>query len=224
MDIYLTELKNKKNTLRFPTLPESIEVKGSANQQSYDIIGKGTYNFPCGMDVQSVNWKGRFFGKDRRKTSLIRKWKSPDACKKKLMGWRNKGTILRLLISGTVVNYDVTIKSFEFEETGGLGDCEYNIVFNVYREIKIYTTSELDIKSFKKKTVSRTTPAPSNTYTVVQGDTLWGIAQRFYGDGMQWTKIYDANKDTIEATASNHGFASSNNGWWIFAGCVLSIP
>ncbi|KZS66517.1 LysM peptidoglycan-binding domain-containing protein [Mycobacterium kansasii] len=35
-------------------------------------------------------------------------------------------------------------------------------------------------------------PAP-NTYTVVSGDTLWGIAERFYGDGNKYQVLVDAN-------------------------------
>jgi nucleoid-associated protein YgaU len=29
------------------------------------------------------------------------------------------------------------------------------------------------------------------------GDCLWNIAKKFYGDGHKWRKIYEANKDTI---------------------------
>ena len=35
-------------------------------------------------------------------------------------------------------------------------------------------------------------PAP-RTYTVVSGDTLWAIAERFYGDGSQYQQIADAS-------------------------------
>lgn len=35
------------------------------------------------------------------------------------------------------------------------------------------------------------------TYTVQSGDNLSAIAQQFYGDGGQWRKIYDANRDKI---------------------------
>ena len=35
------------------------------------------------------------------------------------------------------------------------------------------------------------------TYTVVKGDTLWKIAKRFYGSGVQWKRIYGANQDVI---------------------------
>lgn len=40
-------------------------------------------------------------------------------------------------------------------------------------------------------------PAPAapaqQTYTVVGGDTLWAIAERYYGDGSQYMKIATAN-------------------------------
>ena len=34
-------------------------------------------------------------------------------------------------------------------------------------------------------------------YTVMSGDTLSHLAQRFYGDHYQWNKIYEANKSTM---------------------------
>ena len=33
---------------------------------------------------------------------------------------------------------------------------------------------------------------------VVSGDCLWKIAAKAYGNGAQWQKIYEANKDTIK--------------------------
>ncbi|HAI75905.1 MAG TPA: hypothetical protein DCM08_06615 [Microscillaceae bacterium] len=35
------------------------------------------------------------------------------------------------------------------------------------------------------------------TYTIASGDTLWAIAQKFYGDGNHYKKIYEANKAII---------------------------
>ena len=42
-----------------------------------------------------------------------------------------------------------------------------------------------------------TTVTEGDTYTVVAGDCLWNIAKKYYGDGSQYTKIYEANKGTI---------------------------
>ncbi len=35
------------------------------------------------------------------------------------------------------------------------------------------------------------------TYTVVKGDTLSAIAQRYYGKASLWKRIHDANRDQI---------------------------
>ena len=55
------------------------------------------------------------------------------------------------------------------------------------------------------------TEAPAKRiYTVVSGDTLWAIAERFYGDGSQYPKIASAN-----------GIANPD---LIMVGQVLTIP
>lgn len=50
---------------------------------------------------------------------------------------------------------------------------------------------------------SSTAPPPGKTeevrtYTVVAGDSLWKIAEKFYGDGNQWRRIHEANRDQID--------------------------
>ena len=40
---------------------------------------------------------------------------------------------------------------------------------------------------------SNITLPKAQDYKVKAGDTLWDIAEHFYGDGFQWTKIRDAN-------------------------------
>lgn len=35
------------------------------------------------------------------------------------------------------------------------------------------------------------------THTVVSGDTLWALARAYYGTGMEWKKIFDANQPML---------------------------
>lgn len=64
-----------------------------------------------------------------------------------------------------------------------------------------------------RATVSSPAPKQQNkTYTVVRGDCLWNIAKKFYGNGSQYTKIYNANRDKIR------------NPNLIYPGQVLTIP
>ena len=61
-------------------------------------------------------------------------------------------------------------------------------------------------------------------YVVKQGDTLWDLAGRFYGDSTKYGQIYEANKDVIEETARRHGKSGSGQGYWIWEGTALFIP
>lgn len=36
------------------------------------------------------------------------------------------------------------------------------------------------------------------TYTVREGDNLYKIARRLYGDGSRWREIYEANRGLLE--------------------------
>ena len=45
-------------------------------------------------------------------------------------------------------------------------------------------------------TASSTKPA-THVYVVRPGDTLWSVAQRYYGSGLKWTRIYNANQSKI---------------------------
>lgn len=78
------------------------------------------------------------------------------------------------------------------------------------------------VKEFVTQSVSGGSAAGS--YTVVPGDTLWALAKRYYGNGIKYTVIYDANASVIEATAMAHGKPSSSNGHWIWPGETLVIP
>ena len=50
------------------------------------------------------------------------------------------------------------------------------------------------------------------THTVVRGDTLWGIARQFLGNGNRWPEIFERNRDQIQ------------NPNLIFPGQVLRLP
>lgn len=61
-------------------------------------------------------------------------------------------------------------------------------------------------------------PDPDDrTHTVATGDTLWDLAEQFYGDGFQWQKIANANPGKI-------GMLPDGSKALITPGTILVIP
>jgi nucleoid-associated protein YgaU len=56
-----------------------------------------------------------------------------------------------------------------------------------------------DVKAGASSTAAKPAAAAEETYTVVAGDSLSKIAKRFYGDGNDWRRIYEANREVIGA-------------------------
>ena len=73
------------------------------------------------------------------------------------------------------------------------------------------TTSPRTITAHLDAVVKPATPA-ARSYTVQRGDTLYGISQRYWGNGKYWPALYQANRSKI----------SDPN--LIYAGQVLTIP
>jgi LysM domain len=55
-----------------------------------------------------------------------------------------------------------------------------------------------------------TPPEGAQTYTIVAGDTLWDLAQRFLGNGYLWPQLWEANRYILDAH-------------WIYPGDLLIL-
>lgn len=230
MDIYLTNLKTK-DRLRIPMLPEEISVKKANQFASYSIITIGDVRIPSGTSLDSFSWTATLPGNKRKNEPYVREWRKPNEVYKwitNLKAKNGKPVKARLLITGTPINCDVYLQDFSPKPTGGYGDIEYSISLIQAKEIKVKKKAEAKKKksnskkkqSTKKKLKDKPSSAPertsktkAQTYTVKSGDCLWKIAQRFYGSGSQYTKIYNANKKTIGSNPNK-----------IYPGQVLTIP
>lgn len=50
----------------------------------------------------------------------------------------------------------------------------------------------------KEEEVESAVKVSTEDYETKKGDTLWGIAEKYYGDGKKWKNIYRFNKDRIK--------------------------
>ena len=132
--------------------------------------------------------------------------------------------MVRVIISDMKINLAMLIDDFAFSMKEGDGDIYYTISLSEYRTLNVPSV-QITTKVRSNGLLSRpSTSAAGGSYTVVSGDTLWGISKQKYGSGSSYPKIYNANSGTIEASARKHGKSSSDNGHWIYPNDVYTIP
>ena len=124
--------------------------------------------------------------------------------------WSDAGTPVRFLVSGTPTNALVLIETTPYGERDGANDLYVTINLRQYRKPQVPVLSASGGGETSRS--SSTGAARQRTYTVVKGDTLWGVAKKFYGDGSQYTRIAAANSATVK------------NPNLIYPGQVLTIP
>ncbi len=101
-------------------------------------------------------------------------------------------------------NIKVTLEEYTIKEEAKEGfDIKVSIKLKQYRDYST-KTMQITIKQYKPIAVEAPPARPANTapstrtYTVVKGDCLWNIAKKYYGNGNQYMKIYNANRDKIK--------------------------
>ncbi len=115
----------------------------------------------------------------------------------------------------------VTLEDYRITEDAKEGlDFQVKISLKEWRD---YGTKTADVQivagkpqasvESTRETGNAPAPASAQSYTVVSGDSLWGIAKRFYGDGSKYMVIYQANAGVI-----------GGNPNLIYPGQVLTIP
>ena len=116
--------------------------------------------------------------------------------------------VSRKMPSGKILfdtNIKVSLEDYTISEEAEEGfDVKVSIKLKQYKDYSTKTV-QITIKQERPRPVVVQTPsrpattAPTTrTYTVVRGDCLWNMAKKYYGNGSQYTRIYNANRDKIK--------------------------
>ena len=206
----------EKEKIQLPVLPESFKVKNGSKNDSINIAGLGEITIMQGRPALQFSFSS-FFPATRFPGIQVSSINKPLTLIEKINSWKAGDKPVHFIATACGVDIFATIESFDYEEDGGdPGTYQYSITLKEYREITVRQVT-VDVPK-QTATVKKEEPRVDNTvqpktYTVKSGDCLWNIAKKYYGNGSQYTKIYNANKGVI-----------GGNPNLIYPGQVLTIP
>lgn len=225
------------DVLTFPITPGELTIKVGSNNKVVTLISEGDINILKSPSLTEIEFEARF---PMRKYPYSREYSAFQNYFDKFKDLKENKKPFRFIVAREMMkggrtwdtNILVALEEFEINEDADEGD-DVLITFNL-KQYKEYGVKQLSASSIKTTTSTSSITRPntnapssnnkSSSYTIKNGDCLWNIAKKFYGDGSKWTKIYNANKSVIEADAKKHGKSSSSNGHWVWAGLKLTIP
>lgn len=204
--------------MALPVTPQKLTVQIKGNNKTLDLANERSVNFLRAPGLTEISFDAMLPMLGRY--SFSGEYKRPDYylnAFEKLMSEKKpfRFIVSRASPSGKLL-YDTNIKtsleSYTIVEDASKG-------FDVTVQIKLkqyidYATKIVKSANSAGSKSSRDASSSPNarTYTVKPGDCLWNIAKKYYGDGTQYVKIYDANRDKI------------SNPHLIYSGQVFTIP
>ncbi len=119
-------------------------------------------------------------------------------------------TKVKLVFDGVDITQDIEKKMRSVQFTDNEEDeCDD---LQIIIEDADYTWLTQYLNAVTEAAVTDAEASGGGTHTVVRGDTLWGIAQKYLGSGSRYTEIFEANRDKIK------------NPNLIYPGQVFTIP
>ena len=218
-----------------PVTPPKIQLKVKNQNKTVNLIDGSEVNLLKQAGLTEISfttllpntkypfaqYKGRFQPAVYF-TDAIKKLKTRTDKKGQPMPFQFK--VLRAMPDGTVLfNTDmrVSLEDYKLTEDAKNGfDISVDISLKQYVD---YGTKIVEVKGSMAQAVE-TRPADSaplpEEYTVVRGDTLWALAQKYLGDGERYTEIYSLNQAVIDGGNKDADISK----YTLYAGQVLMLP
>ena len=218
-----------------PVTPSKLQTKINGKNKTVTLINEGEINIlkQAGLtditfDMLLPNVKYPFARYEGGYTNAKTFLDKLERLKTQLMPFQF--IVSRVMPSGKVLfntNIKVALEDYQFVDDAKNGfDIQVNISLKQYKsygtkiiEVNQPTSNQPNITA----TVESQRPVdklPVNSHTVIEGDSLWAIAQKTLGDGNRYPELYEANKSIIDAGNAGTG----NTKYTIYPGQAFTIP
>lgn len=213
-------------SLLLPVTPQKLTTKIKGNNKTLTLVNEGDINFLRSPSLTEISFDivlpmlGQY--------SFADTFRRPDYYLSVFENYMTSKTPFRFIVSrvspsGRLLfdtNMKVSLESYNITEDATKDpDVTVSVTLKQYIDYATKTVTvtkpaaaarKPTIKEEKKRETS--SKPKTKSYTVKKGDCLWNIAKKYYGNGAQYTKIYNANKGKIK------------NPNLIYPGQVLTIP
>lgn len=216
---YSVYFKYNGRTYKLPVNPEEIKRKREMNVETYQVLKTGQVSIPSYCSLEEFSFEAEFPSQEYHYMNSGAR-ANADFYEKMFRRAQKNLDPIRFIASNDInddISVMVLVKSVEVvEKAVEEGDKYITLNLMEYKSPgKRYVAVQTAAAAVKQEEAAaeETNPAvtENKTHTVQSGDTLWGIAKTYYGDGGQYTKIAAANP-------------SIKNPNLIYAGQVLTIP
>lgn len=199
---------NETEAIELPVLPEKIEVSTSGNNKTYDISQLGEINVIKLGKLTEIAFESFFPASWYPGCNVSQQelFEPSHYIVDRITKWRESKQPMRLVLTGGPmdINIPVSIERFTWSESGGaVGDIAYQIALKEYRfyaarKVQVATQSGSASVAMPKLLSAAPAARPDTrvqpkTYTLVAGDNLWKVAQKFLGDGSKYKQIQTLN-------------------------------
>ncbi|EPD52752.1 hypothetical protein HMPREF1210_01132 [Paenisporosarcina sp. HGH0030] len=191
---------NDQEGFRLPINPEKVGGSISGDGEKFSISKAGKINVPKDVQLESFELVSYFPSDDSQYSSSA--YRDPQYYIDTIKRWQlNKMPVRYIYVDGSFsINELVTIEKFDYDETGGSADVNFTLSLLKYvsfspQKMKVVKKSATS----KTQVINKTTPARQNTkpqpktYSLVKGDSLWKVAQKFLGNGSRFREIANLN-------------------------------
>ncbi len=185
-----------------PVPPEQVKITTGSQNETISLVDGSEINIINSPKLRVIKFDALIPYREYPFAEYLYGYIDGDVYREKIEALKNDGTKFQFVITRQrgkkVFHYtDIrsTVEEMTVTEAAENGfDIKISLTLREYKEFGAKFVTEQNNSASRQQDNA---PVSGSSYTVINDDTLWKIAKKFYGDGSRWKEIYNANTSVI---------------------------